>query len=46
MNPTRRKNNLATKHKKSPEEIYYPIPQDFNPIKTDRESLGRLFVGL
>ena len=36
MSPTRRKNKLATKQKKSPEDIYYPVPQDFNPIRTDR----------
>lgn len=27
---------MTTKKQKSPEEIYYPIPQDFNPIRSDR----------
>jgi hypothetical protein len=36
MSPTRRKNKSVAKQKKSPEDIYYPIPQDFNLIRTDR----------
>ncbi|MGB7977594.1 MAG: hypothetical protein WCF19_00370 [Chlamydiales bacterium] len=36
MSPTRRKSKLVAKQKKSPEDIYYPVPEDFNPIRTDR----------
>ncbi len=27
---------LTTKKQKRPEEIYYPIPEDFNPIRSDK----------
>lgn len=27
---------LTAKKKKSPEDIYYPVPQDFNPIRVDK----------
>ncbi len=41
MSPTRRKNKLAMTQKKSPEDIYYPVPQDFNPIRTDRPPINQ-----
>ena len=35
------KSNSITKKKKSLEDVYYPVPQDFNPIRIDRPSCNQ-----
>ena len=37
----RKKRCLVKKTEKSPEDIYYPVPQDFNPISPDRPLSNR-----
>lgn len=33
---TKEKKSLGNKKKKTPEDVYYPVPMDFNPIRVDK----------
>jgi hypothetical protein len=40
MNITKAKRVMGTKKKRAPEDVYYPVPLDFTPVKAERAQVN------